>query len=137
MSERDYARKKNKWLPKIKAWIDEHHPGDILIPFSGVLEAELSALETPEQRNQVLASVQTKYELPLPMSSILPKIIVAGYNALSLVYFFTGGPDEVRCWTIRKNTKAPQAAGTIHTDFEKVFSFLKKLIYRPLSWLKS
>jgi obg-like ATPase 1 len=45
--------------------------------------------------------------------SMLPKIIVAGYSALQLVYYFTGGPDEVRAWTIRKHTKAPQAAGVI------------------------
>lgn len=52
---------------------------------------------------------------------MLPKIIKAGYQALDLIYFFTSGADEVRCWTIRKLTKAPQAAGTIHTDFEKGF----------------
>jgi len=38
-----------------------------------------------------------------------------------LIYFFTAGKDEVRCWTIRNGTKAPQAAGVIHTDFEKGF----------------
>mgnify|MGYP000249321763 CR=1 FL=1 len=53
--------------------------------------------------------------------SMVPKIIKAGYQALDLVYFFTAGEDEVRCWTIRRNTKAPQAAGVIHTDFEKGF----------------
>ena len=52
---------------------------------------------------------------------MVPKIIKAGYNALDLVYFFTAGEDEVRCWTIRRHTKAPQAAGVIHTDFEKGF----------------
>lgn len=44
----------------------------------------------------------------------------AGYHALSLVHYFTAGADEVRAWTIRDGTKAPQAAGVIHTDFEKV-----------------
>lgn len=52
---------------------------------------------------------------------MIPKIIKAGYNALDLIYFFTAGTDEVRCWTIRKLTKAPQAAGVIHTDFERGF----------------
>ncbi len=52
---------------------------------------------------------------------MIPKIIKAGYNALDLIYFFTAGHDEVRCWTIRKQTKNPQAAGVIHTDFEKGF----------------
>ena len=44
-----------------------------------------------------------------------------GYKALGLEYFFTAGPDEVKAWTIQKLTKAPQAAGRIHTDFEKGF----------------
>ena len=44
-----------------------------------------------------------------------------GYKALGLEYFFTAGPDEVKAWTIQKYTKAPQAAGRIHTDFEKGF----------------
>jgi obg-like ATPase 1 len=52
----------------------------------------------------------------------LPKIIKAGYQALHLIYFFTAGEDEVKCWTIRKGTLAPQAAGTIHSDFEKVLA---------------
>ena len=56
-----------------------------------------------------------------PLRSCLEKIIVQGYKALGLEYFFTAGPDEVKAWTIQKYTKAPQAAGRIHTDFEKGF----------------
>ena len=56
-----------------------------------------------------------------PLRSCLEKIIVQGYKALGLEYFFTAGPDEVKAWTIQKFTKAPQAAGRIHTDFEKGF----------------
>lgn len=121
LSEKDFVRRKNKWLPKIKAWIDENHPGDLVIPFSGILESKLSELQEIAEKEAFLKSLQDQFEVPAPVVSILPKIVVAGYQALSLVYFFTGGPDEVRCWTIRKNTKAPQAAGTIHTDFEKAF----------------
>merc|ERR1739846_46231 len=54
-------------------------------------------------------------------TSVLEKIIVQGYKALGLQYFFTAGPDEVKAWTIQKGTKAPGAAGKIHTDFEKGF----------------
>jgi len=54
-------------------------------------------------------------------TSALDKIITQGYKALQLMYFFTAGADEVKAWTIQKNTKAPQAAGKIHTDFEKGF----------------
>ncbi len=53
--------------------------------------------------------------------SALEKIIVTGFKALQLQYFFTAGKDEVKAWTIQRDTKAPQAAGRIHTDFEKGF----------------
>merc|ERR1712180_449591 len=55
------------------------------------------------------------------VQSVLPKIIKAGFSALQLQYFFTAGEDEVKAWTILKGSKAPQAAGRIHTDFEKGF----------------
>merc|ERR1712178_228991 len=55
------------------------------------------------------------------VQSVLPKIIKAGFSALQLQYFFTAGADEVKAWTIQKGTKAPQAAGRIHGDFEKGF----------------
>lgn len=51
----------------------------------------------------------------------MEKIILAGYRALQLCYFFTCGKDEVKAWTIQIGTKAPHAAGRIHTDFEKGF----------------
>uniref|UniRef100_A0A1I7YWN2 YchF-GTPase_C domain-containing protein n=1 Tax=Steinernema glaseri TaxID=37863 RepID=A0A1I7YWN2_9BILA len=54
-------------------------------------------------------------------TSALDKIIKTGYKALQLEYFFTSGKTEVKAWTIQKGTKAPQAAGRIHTDFEKGF----------------
>ena len=61
--------------------------------------------------------------------SCLEKIIVQGYKALGLEYFFTAGPDEVKAWTIQKHTKAPQAAGRIHTDFEKGFIMAEVMKY--------
>nr|GAT60985.1 predicted protein [Mycena chlorophos] len=112
LSEKDYARKKNKWLPKIKAWIDENNPGDILIPFSVAFEeklAPMSAAEKDEAQKEAGAV------------SALGKITQAGYASLDLIRYFTCGPDEVRAWTIRKGTKAPQAAGVIHSDFENKF----------------
>ncbi|RUS14719.1 hypothetical protein BC937DRAFT_93431, partial [Endogone sp. FLAS-F59071] len=92
VSEKDYIRKKNKWLLKIKTWIDENNPGDLLIPFSGVLEQKLSLMSLEERET---------YTNEIGATSALPKIIVAGYQALQLVYYFTGGADEVRAWTIR------------------------------------
>lgn len=57
----------------------------------------------------------------LGTKSALPKIITTMRTALNLGSFFTTGTDEVRQWTVRNGTKAPQAAGVIHTDFEKTF----------------
>jgi len=112
MSEKDYIRKKNKWLPKIKEWVDEHDPGSVIIPFSGSMELRIMDM-TPEEKEATLKEIQA--------TSALDKIIVNGYTALGLMYFFTAGEDEVKAWTIPKHTKAPQAAGKIHTDFEKGF----------------
>jgi obg-like ATPase 1 len=53
--------------------------------------------------------------------SVMPRVIKAGYHALQLAHFFTAGEDEVKAWTVKKDTIAPKAAGTIHTDFEKAF----------------
>ncbi|XP_027878776.1 obg-like ATPase 1 isoform X2 [Xiphophorus couchianus] len=112
LSEKDYIRRKNKWLVKIKEWVDSHDPGALVIPFSGNLESRLQDM-SEEERQKCCKEHKTQ--------SALSKIIKAGYAALQLEYFFTTGPDEVRAWTIRKGTKAPQAAGKIHTDFERGF----------------
>jgi len=112
LSEKDYIRKKNKWLIKIKQWIDENDPGAQLIPFSGVFELKAFDL-SPEDF--------AKYCEEVKVQSVLPKIIKSGFSLLHLQYFFTAGKDEVKAWTIQKGTKAPQAAGKIHTDFEKGF----------------
>jgi obg-like ATPase 1 len=95
--------------------------GDMLIPYSGAFENALSQLEADAEKEDYCKTVGAKYEATVPVVSVLPKIILAGYNVLKLCYFFTCGPMEVRCWTIRQGTKAPQAAGVIHTDFEKVY----------------
>lgn len=86
LSIKDYTRKKNRWLPKIKSWIDENHPGDILIPFSGALETEFAALETDAEKEAYLKEISVKYDAPVPLTSVLPKIIVTGYQALQLIY---------------------------------------------------
>jgi len=129
LSETDYIAKKNKWLPKIKAWIDENSPGELLIPFSGELESKLRAFETDEER--------IKYCEEKKATSNLNKIVQNGYHALHLIHFITAGPDEVRCWTIPYGTKAPQAAGTIHTDFEKGFICAEVMSYDDFKELGS
>ena len=59
-------------------------------------------------------------ELGLSQSG-LDKLIVASYKLLDLITFLTSGPKETRAWTVKRGAKAPQAAGVIHTDFEKGF----------------
>jgi obg-like ATPase 1 len=121
LSDKDFIRKKNKWLVKIKEWVDKNDPGAVIIPFSGAYETKLAEFESDEERKAYIEEVKCP--------SVLDKIIVTGYKALNLEYFFTAGPDEVRAWTIQKGTKAPQAAGRIHTDFEKGFIMAEVMHY--------
>jgi len=111
MTEKDFFKKGSKWLVKIKQWIDAHG-SEPMVPFCGSFESKL--LELGEEGAK-------KYCEETKCVSGIPKIIRTGYHTLDLVHFFTCGSDEVKCWTIRKYTKAPQAAGVIHTDFEKGF----------------
>lgn len=113
LSEKDFQRKKNKWLPKIKEYLDANDPGATVIPFSGAFEQKLLDMETDEERKSYIEETKC--------TSILDKIVVQGYKALQLQYFFTAGEDEVKAWTIQKGFTAPKAAGRIHTDFEKGF----------------
>ncbi|KAF8958335.1 cytoplasmic protein [Flammula alnicola] len=123
LSEKDYVRKKNKWLAKIKAWIDTNNPGDSLIPFSVALEERLATLSPEEKKAE---------EEKVGATSALTKITQAGYASLDLIRYFTCGPAEVRAWTIRKGTKAPQAAGVIHSDFENKFVCGEIMTYEDL-----
>ena len=59
----------------------------------------------------------------------LSQIIRAGYDLLHLITFFTAGPKEARAWTVEKGSKAPQAAGVIHTDFERGFIRAETIAY--------
>lgn len=113
MTEKEYIKKKNKWLVKIKTWIDENDKGALCIPFSSQYEATLAAFDSDEQREAYIK------ENAAP--SCMDKIITNGYKALHLSYFFTSGADEVKCWTIQQGFTAPKAAGRIHGDFEKGF----------------
>ena len=65
-------------------------------------------------------------------SSGLDKLVAASYSILGLISFLTAGEDECRAWTIKKGTKAPQAAGKIHTDFERGFIKAEVVSYKDL-----
>lgn len=124
LSEKDYVRKKNKYLLKIKQWIDENSPGDVIIPFSVCLEEKLSHMETEEEAEAYLKEIGA--------TTSLPKIITTMRQTLGLISFFTSGADEVREWTIRNGTKAPQAAGVIHNDLMNTFILAQVTKYEDL-----
>jgi obg-like ATPase 1 len=111
ISEQEYIKKKNKWLGKIQQWINAHGGGKI-IPYSVAYEQKLFDASDAKKEEMIKAN---------GADSSLGKIITAGYHSLDLIHYFTGGEDEVKCWTIRKGLKAPGAAGVIHTDFERGF----------------
>ncbi len=85
----------------------------IIIPAVIKVEHELATLEEEEQAEYL--------ELLGMDEPVLNKIILSGYKLLNLETYFTSGPKESRAWTIRKNSLAPQAAGVIHSDFERGF----------------
>ena len=87
--------------------------GAQVVRICGALESEIAQLE-PEERLEFLASVG----LTEPG---LNRLIHSAYRLLDLITYFTAGVQEVRAWTIRRGTKAPGAAGVIHSDFEKGF----------------
>ena len=84
-----------------------------VIPVCAGIEAEIAELE-PEEKEMFLSDLGIT-------ESGLDRLIKASYSLLGLISYLTAGPKEVRAWTITKGTKAPQAAGKIHSDFEKGF----------------
>jgi len=101
----------NAWSQAVAARAQADGAGVVVI--SAAIEAELAQL-APEERDEYLA------ELGLEETG-LDRLIRAGYALLDLITYFTAGPKEARAWTVRRNTRAPRAAGVIHTDFEKGF----------------
>ena len=105
----DYVN--NEGYQKLKAHADSE--GSEIIAVSAQIEAEIAELEG-EEKLSFLADLGIE-------ESGLDKLIKSGYALLGLISFLTAGPKEVRAWTITKGTKAPGAAGKIHTDFERGF----------------
>lgn len=127
LSKNDYLRKKNRWLVPIQEAVNANG-GGVVIPFSVQFEQEWIDMELG-------GTLQAyKEEFPNNKSSI-PRILKAGYHALNLVHFFTSGRDEVKAWTIREGRFAPQAAGVIHTDFERGFIAAEVMAFEDLKEL--
>jgi obg-like ATPase 1 len=126
ISKKSFTAGGNKYLPKIKAWV-ECHGGGLILPISIEFEEELAALQKAENLDGEQALLDTL--LGPGRGSVLPRIIKCGYKQLKLMYYFTAGEKEVRCWTVAVGSTAPQAAGVIHSDFEKGFIKLECCSY--------
>ena len=94
-------------------WLKENYNNPEIIAVSAQIEAEIAELEG-EEKLSFLADMGIE-------ESGLDKLIKSGYSLLGLISFLTAGPKEVRAWTITRGTKAPGAAGKIHSDFERGF----------------
>ena len=109
----------NEFVDTVKKVAEEF--GDEVVTFCAKIEAEIAELDE-EEKEMFLE------ELGLDRAG-LDRLIQAAYENLGLITYFTAGPKEVRAWTIKKGTKAPQAAAVIHTDFEKGFIRAETIAY--------
>ena len=103
----------NKYVPLVAARAKEEGARYIPIPICAKTEEDIADY-TPEEKKAFLAEMGIE-------ASGLDNLITASYDLLGLISFLTDGKKECRAWTIRKGTKAPQAAGKIHSDFERGF----------------
>jgi GTP-binding protein YchF len=109
----------NAHSAKAEAWASER--GVPCVVISAAIEAEVAQLP-PEEQGEYLASLGLQ-------ETGLARVVRAGYALLDLVTFFTVGPKEARAWTVRREARAPEAAGVIHTDFEKGFIRAETIAY--------
>ncbi len=96
--------------------------GGASVIISAAIEAEVAALSDDEEKAEFLETLGLK-------ETGLARIIQAGYELLDLLTFFTVGPKEARAWTVQRGAKAPNAAGVIHTDFERGFIRAETIAY--------
>ncbi|HLW27977.1 MAG TPA: redox-regulated ATPase YchF [Kiloniellales bacterium] len=109
----------NAYSEQVRAKAEAEGAGFVVV--SAAIEAEIAALD-PEEKQAFLE------ELGLEESG-LARLIRAGYELLDLLTFFTVGPKEARAWTVRRGAKAPEAAGVIHSDFERGFIRAETIAY--------
>lgn len=102
----------NKHVDALREAVKEENAEVIIV--SAAIEAQIAELEEEEEKQMFLEEYDLK-------ESGLSQLIRASYSILNLITYFTAGEKEVRAWTIKKGFTAPQAAGVIHTDFEKGF----------------
>ncbi len=113
------AAQGNAFSKKVEARAKEE--GAVAVVISAQIEAEIAVLSRGE-REEYLSAIGLK-------EPGLDRLIRAGYGLLDLVTFFTVGPKETRAWTVTHGSRAPQAAGVIHTDFERGFIRAETIAY--------
>jgi len=96
--------------------------GAASVVISARIEEEIAGLESDEEKAEFLESIGLA-------ETGLARIIQAGYRLLGLITYFTAGPKEARAWTVKASATGPQAAGVIHTDFEKGFIAAETIAY--------
>ncbi|WP_298727086.1 redox-regulated ATPase YchF [uncultured Ferrovibrio sp.] len=114
------AAEGNAFSARVKAKAEAE--GAAMVVISAAIESEVAQLDSDEEKKAFLADLGLK-------ETGLARVIRAGYGLLDLLTFFTVGPKEARAWTVRKGAKAPEAAGVIHTDFEKGFIRAETIAY--------
>ncbi|MCR5743037.1 MAG: redox-regulated ATPase YchF [Lachnospiraceae bacterium] len=112
----------NEMVSKVREYAKED--GSQVFVISAQIEAEIAELDDDEKKEYLEALGLTE--------SGLDKLIAASYDLLGLVSYLTAGETETRAWTIKKGTKAPQAAGKIHSDFERGFIKAEVVNYQDL-----
>lgn len=110
--EEDSILSGNDHVEALKAAVADENAQVVMV--SAAIESQIAEFDEPEEKAMFLEEYGLK-------ESGLDKLIRAAYDLLDLITYFTAGETEVRAWTIKKGWKAPQAAGVIHTDFEKGF----------------
>lgn len=127
VAESDLQGGGNKHVQALEALAAKR--GARVVRISAAIEAEIASLPREEQ-GEFLASVGLK-------EPGLHNVVRTGYGLLDLITFFTAGEPEVHAWTIKRGTKAPQAAGKIHSDFERGFIKAQVIFWKDLVELKS
>jgi GTP-binding protein YchF len=118
----------NNFVDEVRKAVVNENAEVVII--SAAIESEIAVLETAEDRNAFLS------DLGLTESG-LNRLIRAAYHLLNLQTYFTAGEKEVRAWTIHKGDKGPQAAGVIHSDFERGFIRAEVIAYQDFVHYKS
>ncbi|MBK9246671.1 MAG: redox-regulated ATPase YchF [Ignavibacteria bacterium] len=126
-TDEDGLKNGNKYIEQVRAIAKEE--GALVVPICAKIEAEIAQLD-PEDRALFLQDLGME-------ESGLDRVIREAYTLLGLITYLTAGKKEVRAWTVKKNSTAPQAAAAIHTDFEKGFIRAEVMKYADVSRLGS